>query len=454
MTKTTRKAERRLSRFVQSTIAVLALLFLVAAASVARGGQEEGADGGAETVTLEYWHWNPEQNDMIDGIIADFEADHPSIQVEVTSMVPSDYWTKIRLQANQQALPDVFDMSSGFIETWATDGFLYDLSDYVASSPEADEYYESLVESARSLAGTDGYYALPYAFVIPILYFNKDAFDEAGVSYPNEAWTWDDFVDAAEALTVDSDGDGEPDQWGHHFYGRYAQVEPWVYANNGRLIDRDAMRFAPDENAREALEFLVSLVDEHGVVPEPKTVADIGTADVFATGLSAMWVDGSWNIGYMRDNVGDEFTWGVAPVPTGPSGDGSLVYGWSDFIAIGADTDEPDASWQLLTYLTGEGRTLDNFSAGKIPSYRALAEDPAFLEPSMQPEEKGILLDLAQREPVTSFTKAWSEWRGYGPAESMGFNAIMDAVLNDELGYAEALSRADENLNEILSREY
>jgi len=302
---------------------VPAFLFLVALVAItgslfAGGAAEVTSEDGP--VTIEYWHWSPNENDVVDAIIADFEAEHPDIRVNVTSMVPSDYWTRIRLQASQGALPDVMEMSSGFLESWATDGFLYDLAPYVSGSAEADEFYPSLLESARSIAGTDGYFALPYAFVMPVMYFNKDMFDAAGVSYPDSDWTWDDFLAAAEALTIDTDGDGEIDQWGHHFYGRYAQIEPWVYANDGALIDRDAMRFDPDDNAMEALDFLMSLVLEHEVVPPPKTVAELDTEEVFAQGISAMWIDGSWNIGYIRDNVGDRYNWGIAPVPTGTGG--------------------------------------------------------------------------------------------------------------------------------------
>ncbi|MFW5795894.1 MAG: ABC transporter substrate-binding protein [Alkalispirochaeta sp.] len=442
----------RLRGTVVQTIVVLVAFVVLTGSLFASGAQETATDDGP--VTIEYWHWSPNENDVVEAMIADFEAEHPDIKVNVTSMAPSDYWTRIRLQASQNALPDVLEMSSGFLESWATDGFLYDLAPYITGSPEADEFYPSLLESPRSIAGTDGYFALPYAFVMPVLYFNKDMFDAAGISYPDADWTWDDFLDAAEALTIDTDDDGEIDQWGHHFYGRYAQVEPWIYANDGALIDRDAMRFDPDANAMEALDFLVSLVLDHEVVPPPKTVAELDTEEVFAQGISAMWIDGSWNIDYIRDNAGDDYNWGIAPVPTGPSGSGDLVYGWSDFIAISRDTEHPDAAWQLLSFLAGEGRTLDNFESGKIPAYQSLAEDPDFLEEGEQPAEKGILLELAQRDPMTSFTKAWSEWRGYGPAEAMGFNAIIDAVLNGELDYSDGMDRARENVNEILEREY
>lgn len=438
------------------TATVLIVMFTGGLSLFAAGGQEasESADSESETVTLEYWHWSPDQNDVVSGIIADFEEAHPNIRVEQTSMVPSDYWTRMRLNANQNNLPDVLEMSSGFLESWANDGFLYDITPFVNDAPEIENFYENLVESGRTIPGTQEYYALPYAFVMPVLYFNKDMFDEAGLSYPDESWDWDEFRNAAEELTVDEDGDGEPEQWGFHAYGRYAQIEPWVYANNGRLIDREAMRFDPDERGLEALSFVTSLITEHGVAPEPSTVSEIDTEEVFAQQIAGMWVDGSWNIGYMRDNIGDEFEYGIAPVPAGPQGDRSLVYGWADFAAIGRDTEHPEAAWQFLTFLAGEGRSLDNIAVGKLPAYRELAEDPSFIEPDRQPAEKSILIDLADREPVTSFTKSWSEWRGYGPAEELGLNGILDNIMNGRTSFSAGMDLAEENINDILEREY
>ena len=46
-----------------------------------------------------------------------------------------------------------------------------------------------------------GYYGFPQGFATEIMYYNKDMFDAAGVAYPTDDWTWDDYTAAAEKLT-------------------------------------------------------------------------------------------------------------------------------------------------------------------------------------------------------------------------------------------------------------
>ena len=132
---------------------------------------------------------------------------------------------------------------------------------------DKDAFYMNLFDAARDLSGTDTYYAFPYALVTTCLFYNMDMFDEAGLTYPNSDWTWNDFLKAAKALTKDTNKDGTIDQWGYFFYGRYAHVESWVYANDGYLIDRASMRFEPDANGMAALKFLTDLVLVEKVAP-------------------------------------------------------------------------------------------------------------------------------------------------------------------------------------------
>ncbi|GAG74493.1 unnamed protein product [marine sediment metagenome] len=54
----------------------------------------------------------------------------------------------------------------------------------------------------------------------------------------------------------------------------------------------------------------------------------------------------------------------------------------------------------------------------------------------------------------TSFTKGWAEWRGYGAAEAMGLNGLLDAVYNGEMTLDEALEKARTNADKVLDRLY
>jgi multiple sugar transport system substrate-binding protein len=296
--------------------------------------------------------------------------------------------------------------------------------------------------------------AFPFALVTTVLYYNKDMFDAAGLTYPTDHWTWADFLGAAKKLTLDKDGNGSVDQWGFWVYGRYAQIEPWVYANGGNLIERSSMRFSPDANATETLHFLTDLVLKEKVAPTQKEMSALRNQDIFPQKQAAMWVDGSWYIDNNR-NVADPSTrWGIAPVPVGPHGKAGIVYGWPDYYAIAPNTKNADMSWKFLKFISGEGMSLDMFMAGKIPTYKPLAESPAFSDPSKQPAEMNVLSTQASQTMKTSYTMGWSEWRGYGAAESMGFNSVIDAIINGTMTYNDGMAQATKSINTVLSRYY
>ncbi len=434
-------------------LSIIFTVFLILGTPLFAAGQQDAA-GTDKEITIQYWSWDPELKTRNETMIEKFEAANPGIKVELTTVEPKEYWTKIRIMANQKKLPDVFNLSSGYIEEWAQNGLLMDLGPYIQKDLNKDNFYMNLFDAVKDLSGTDKYYAFPYALVTTCLYYNMDMFDAAGVSYPDDGWTWSDFRDAAKKLTLDKNGDGVTDQWGYWFYGRYAHIESWIYSNDGNLINRDTMRFDPDSNAMEAITFLTDLVLKDKVAPSKKEMSAFRQQDVFPNGVAAMFVDGSWNIDNNRSVAGDSMKWGIAELPVGPHGNGSLTYGWPDSLAIPPTSEHPDAAWKFAKFAAGEGLTMDMVMAGKIPSYRPLTESEAFLEKGQQPANKGLLIKQAAKTMRTSFTKSWGEWRGYGAAEALGFNGVIDGIIDGDLTFKEAMDLADTNINKVMSRNY
>jgi multiple sugar transport system substrate-binding protein len=285
-----------------------------------------------------------------------------------------------------------------------------------------------------------------------VLFYNKDAFAAAGVSEPTAGWSWDEFLDAAQKLTLDDNNDGVVDQYGFWFYGRYAHIESWVYQNDGRLLNGNKTRFEPDANAVEALAFLDGLIHEHGVAPEPKEMEGVRQQDVFPLGLSAMWVDGAWNINGNRENIGDEFEWGIAPLPRGPRASGDQTYGWPDNMSVAATCEHPEEAWEFIKFMTGPARTIDLTFGGKIPIYKSVALSEEFLEADQQPANKGFLLEWANNTGPTSFTPGWGEWRGY--TDGAGLQGQLDDVFNGVSDLDAALKNSSGHANGVLGRFY
>lgn len=408
----------------------------------------------SDKVKLSYWMWDPSIRGKYEKAITKFEEGNPNIEVEMTTMEPRDYWTKLRIMAAAGRLPDVFNMSSGYVEEWASKRFLMNLDRYVEEDLNKNNYFTSVFNIVRYPRGTGPIYALPFAWVTPVLYYNKDAFDEANLAYPDKSWTWSDFLNAAIRLTKDKDGDGEIDQWGYWFFGRYAHVEPWIYQNGGRLLEPGRKSFQPNKEALRAVKFLTDLVLKHKVAPPKRFMEGVRQQDVFPRGLSAMWTDGSWNIENTRKIVESKFRWGITKVPRGPDWEEDVAYAWPDNTAISSQTEHSEAAWKLTKFLSGPGLTMDIYMAGKVPAYKPLAKSEAFFEKGKQPAEKGLLLYLGELPMKESFTMGWSEWRGYAGAAGLGLTGAIDKVINGELSFEEAMEETSKYVNKVLGRYY
>ena len=410
----------------------------------------------AQDVTLRYFMWDPSFEETEQEMV-DICASELGINIDFEVIGTPDYWTNMQAQAAADDLPDVFNMSSGFVDEWMADGLLLNLQEYIDRDimPNADDYFTGLLDIARYPDKTSGdAHAFPFAFVVTTLYYNQDAFDAAGIDYPSEdGWTWDEFLAAAQALTVDDNDDGIIDQYGFWFYGRYAHIESWVYNNGGSFLNDARDAFEPDQNAIDTLNFLVSLVQEHGVAPTRGEMEGIRQQDVFPLGMAAMWVDGAWNINNNRTQLeGNDLNWALAPIPQGPSADSPASYGWPDLMAVAATTDYPDESWAFINCMTGAQRTIDRTFPGKIPIYRPTAESEEWLESDLMPANKGFLLDWATYAGPTSFTPGWGEWRGY--VDGAGLEGQIDAAVAGDITVADALNAVAETANSVLGRYY
>lgn len=435
-----------------------ALAALLSAGMVFAQGSKEPATApakSAEPVTLQWWTWDPTMKDQNAQVIAQYEKDHPGVKINNTIIDTKEYWTKIRIQAQQKKLPDVFTMSSAYLEEWAENGLMYNLDPLIQRDHTETQFYKAMMDSTKSIANADHVYALPFALVTTVLYYNKDAFDAAGLSYPTEDWSWGEFRAAAKKLTVDKNNDGVVDQWGFWVYGRYAQIESWIYANGGNLLSADKRQFAPDKAARDALNFLYTLVAVDKSAPPQKEMSAFRNEDIFTQGKAAMWIDGSWYVDNMRKKLGDDgFKWGMTRVPFGPSGKGSRVtYGWPDSYCISPNCQNVDVAWDFMKYVAGEGIDISQYMAGKIPSNIKLSKQIVDLD--KQPGKDMELLSTEAGEPLkTSYTKGWNEWRGYRSNEAMGLNGYIDSAFNGERTMDQAIEAAAKDINVVLKRYY
>jgi multiple sugar transport system substrate-binding protein len=200
------------------------------------------AVGGDRTV-LELANWADYlEADLEDRVLAGFESAHPGITVQQQSAGTgqAEYRERVLTSMAAGRPPDVFLLDNIDVPAFVDRGVLLDLAPYLARlGIDPAGYDPTVLDIFRRGAAI---YALPKGYSPMMIVYNKDLFDRAGIPYPTDDWTWDDFLRIAKALTRDTDGDGQPDQWGTAYDRRDFLWIPWIWSGGGDVLCADGMR--------------------------------------------------------------------------------------------------------------------------------------------------------------------------------------------------------------------
>ncbi|QBS38224.1 sugar ABC transporter substrate-binding protein [Thermaerobacter sp. FW80] len=350
--------QRTLGRWARTLTVLLATAVLATGCSLpsAGGSQPSGSTGGSEptaggpggekvTIRLATWA-HAEEAKELQAILDRINAESDRWQI-VHEPIPSDYATKIQTMLAGNTAPDLFWLAQEDVIPFAATGVLLKLDEHLQgdSRPAANlsDYFEPIL---GAFTHEGGVYGLPWIAQPVVLYYNKALFDEAGVPYPDETWTWDTFKEAAAKLTRDTNGDGKPDVYGFTMNG-WPPFAMFVWQAGGDTVGEDG-RTAPIDSpeALEAARFYQELIyNPKYAVPED-VIAEQGFADMFKAGKVAMFMGGASDD---LDRV-PNLDVGVAPVPSGPKG--RVTFAWTAATVVNARSPHVEEAVDALVELT------------------------------------------------------------------------------------------------------
>lgn len=355
-----------------------------------------------EKVTISYACWDSNQAKLIQQIADEFEKENPNIKIDIQVNGWDDYWTGLEAAGTGGSLPDTFWMHSNNIYYYGSNDQLLDLTDYIEKSDKVD--LENYPEGLNEIYNIDGkQYAIPKDYDTIALWYNKTLFDEAGLAYPDDTWTWDTMKEAARKLTKD---DGS--QYGfcaglHNQEGYYN----FVYQNGGKIISEDRKESGyNDEKTIQGIEEYFSYVKE-GLSPE--IYDDQARAEAMQNGLCAMGLFGSWNLsGFAAtDFMKDNFDCAVLP-SANDGGRATIFNGLGN--AIAATTKHPDEAWKWVEYLSSkEGQERQAELGIAISAYNDTADQFAAAYPMFQAKCYMDMIGDAQIRPYSNQTSIWKD---------------------------------------------
>lgn len=354
-----------------------------------------------EAITITYACWDSNQAKLIRTIADEFESKNPNIKIDIQVNGWADYWVMLEAAATGGALPDTFWMHSNNIYYYGANDQLLDLTSYIQNSDLVD--LSNYPEGLNSIYNIDGkQYAIPKDYDTIGLWYNKTLFNEAGLSYPDDTWTWDDLYNAAKVLTK---GDGT--QYGfcaglHNQEGYYN----FIYQNGGNIITDDTKSGYADPKTIEGIEYYFNFVKE-GL--SPTIYDDKARGEAIENGLSAMGLFGSWNLSGFASNDFMKQNFDVAVLPmSNEGGKASIFNGLGN--AIAANSEHPDEAWKWVEYLSSkEGQERQAELGIAISAYKGTAEEWTKAYPEFNVQAYIDMVDYAQIRPYSNQTSVWED---------------------------------------------
>jgi len=349
------------------------------------------SDGKKVQLVYQDWRtdWFPR---MAQGMLDKFKETHPNIQVFYTPD-PENYQERVLADFQSGTAPDVFQGCCTHFPAWAQMGYTLDLSSYVEADLDQAIIDDWDPAQYRALFTEDGQqFGLPKYHGALALYYNKDLFDEYGISYPDETWDYDDYLDAMKRLTHDRDGDGKTDLWGSIMDISWDRIQVHVNAWGGHFVDPDdstrCMMCEPE--AMAAMEWIRARIWDDRVMASFLDVQNVSTREAFISQQVAMVEDGSWALKDIL--VGSDFRIGVVTMPMGPVRRATLAT--TDGFAIYEGTEHPDEAWELLKFLVSADYGRAMVEANFLQPARASLVDEWIEVVRAQFPEKARGLDL------------------------------------------------------------
>ncbi|MDO5735553.1 MAG: sugar ABC transporter substrate-binding protein [Propionibacteriaceae bacterium] len=356
---------------MRTAAALTAVLALVGMSACGRddGGttdaptQQEVSEGAA-TGTLTMWAMGTEGEKLPD-LVKKFEADNEGVKVEVTAIPWDSAHDKFTAAIAADTTPDLAMVGT----TWMGEFIGLGALDPTPAMIDASKFFEG---AQATTVVNDTSYGVPWYVETRLPFYRTDIAEKAGIT--EAPTTWEGLKDMAKAMQEKGGS-----KWGISLQpgatGSWQSVVPFMWSNGGELTNKDMTEFTFDEeNNVEALAYYQSFFTD-GIAN--KSPAQGTTEADFASGDAPMFISGPWMMGAVEAAGGEGFA-DKYDVMLMPKKEISASFVGGSNLAVFKNTDNRDAAWKLVDFLTTDTTQVEWFGMSTdLPSVKSAWEDDA-----------------------------------------------------------------------------
>jgi multiple sugar transport system substrate-binding protein len=379
------RSRTRTRTLVVAALAAIGMVAVACTSGSSDTGSTSGSTGGSGApIELTMWHGygkvvdnqgqtNYEAKSLTD-LVDQYNAMNTGVHVNLDYIGTNDHaLEKLTVALNAGEQPDITYQYGTSMPQLATAPGIMDLTDQV-QDPSFN--WNDFSPGAREAATVDGHvYGIPALIDNLAIVYNKDLFQQAGISPPTANWTWDDFRAAAKALT-----DPSKQQFGFAFPVDGTEDTVWHYdamlwEAGGDILNSDNTQAAFNSDAGvEALTTLQQMaVTDKSVFLDQQNTGKI--QQLFNAGNIGMLVTGPWDLSSLPD-----VNYGVQIMPSFPGGSHATIAG-PDMWVMFDNNGHGEAAWQFMQWLMAAQQIkADSMESGHLPLRDSVVKAPGFID--------------------------------------------------------------------------
>lgn len=402
---------------LKKIVAMILSTVMLTATLTGCGSSEDKAASPSKSdgrTTLKMALWDKDSTSYLQPMIDAYEEKNPGTNIELVDISSAEYQDKlsVMLSGGSDDIDIITVKDTPGYTAMVNKGQLETLTPYIEKDNINLDLYSGTTEQ---ITVDNELYALPFRSDFWVLYYNKDLFDAAGIEYPTNDMTWDEYIEIAEKMTS---GSGVDAVYGTHYHTWRSTIQlPAVLDGKNSIIQEDYSYMKP------YYEMVLKMQDEKVVMDYASLkTGSIHYSGVFENSQVAMLPMGSWFIGTLiadKEKGNTDINWGIVKYPHAEGVEAGTTVGTITSLAINSKSSQKDQAWDFIKFFTGEEGAQIIAENGTMPSIKneSIVETIASM--------KGFPVDEASKEALQT-VKTYLEM----PVNEK--TATIELILNEE----------------------
>ena len=293
-------------------VAAMSMGLLAGCGGSKSSGEAKTDADGATVIKFGIHVANPKKQETVTyNIVQGFNKENKGkYKVEFVAADTEAHSKNMKLAAQDGSLPEIVHLDSAEAPKYNEAGYLLDMSDFLKENKDIDDALDGMED-----AFNDGkvQYGLPYQSNVQGFFYNKDLFDKAGIAYPTDDTTYDEFLDMIAKLkdsgvtpiAIGSKNSGYSMWEFNEFFSRYG------WEDNEKSYTGDKAKYSNDD-MNACFEKIKGLADAGAFPENMATIEYFDAKQLFNEGKAAMFGTGQWDCAEFDKNIGEHigFWWG------------------------------------------------------------------------------------------------------------------------------------------------